>query len=300
MGSTERDRFSGGRGRLPPAAPGGERPRTVPSVSGSCCWVRSPFSRRPAPRSPSLRRPAAERQRGTRPVCRPRFGVCMTSVSLLCPGAPARSPAGFSRPAECRRPPRPAHSPATKGSRRQGKRAEEGDGLGGKRGSSRVLGLCSGWSGLLLCQQWSIITRMTLGQGDRHPLGPVGSPMGAPGNPGVSARPAHAQSTGGGRSCSPLGAIPRVRDQGSALPEAGQKGALLRPDGGPKGPGLHTPLKPAGDGAGFLSPPEPHSSLAGLGHELASFWAPFPPLQAHGGRGDGGCVSSAQPPERQV
>ena len=66
-------------------------------------------------------------------------------------------------------------------------------------------------------------------KGDRHPVGFVGSPLGAPGNPGVSARPDHGQSTRGGRSCSRLGAIPRVRDQGSALPGAGQEGALLRP-----------------------------------------------------------------------
>ena len=105
-------------------------------------------------------------------------------------------------------------------------------------------------------------------------MGSVGSPLGAPGNPGVSARPDHGQSTRGGRSCSRLGAIPRVRDQGSALPGAGQEGALLRPDAGPKGPGLHTPLKPTGDGAGF-------SAWQVAIMSLLPFWAPFPPLQAH-------------------
>ena len=118
----------------------------------------------------------------------------------------------------------------------------------------------------------------------------------APGNPGVSARPAHGQSTRWGRSCSPLGAIPRVRDQGSALPGAGQEGALLRPGAGPKGPGLHTPLKPTGDGAGFLS----HLQCRILAWQvsimsLLTFWAPFPRFRLMLGVG-GGCVMSEQTP----
>ena len=214
----------------------------------------------------------------------------MTSVSLLCPGAPARSAAGFSRPAVRRRLPRPARSPAAEGSPGQGKRAEGAGGRGGK--SAR---LCSGWSGLLLCQQWSIISRMTPGQRRQTSVGTRREPSGGSWEPRGLSSASSCPVQRRGRSCSPLGAIPRVREQGSALPGAGQEGALLRPDAGSKGPGLHTPLKPAGDGAGFLPPPEPHSSLAGL-HS----GPPFPRFWLMVGAGEGGCVSSAQPPERQV
>lgn len=85
----------------------------------------------------------------------------MTSGSL--PRGPREILGWFLIPCRVPGAARPAHSPAAEGSRRRGKRAEEGDGLEGKRGSSRVAGLCSEWSVLLLCQQWSIITRMTLG-----------------------------------------------------------------------------------------------------------------------------------------
>ena len=87
----------------------------------------------------------------------------MTSVSLSSAQGPPRDPWPVSQALQSASGSRPAHSPAAKGSRWRGKRAEEGDGLAGKRGGSRVPGLCSEWSVLLLCRPWSIVTRMSLG-----------------------------------------------------------------------------------------------------------------------------------------
>lgn len=143
MGSTERDRFSGGRGQ-PPGCTWRGRPRTVPSVSGELLLGEEPLQppRRPrAPQASGAR--AAERQRGTRPVCQRRFGVCMTSVSLSSAQGPPRDPWPVSQALQSASGSRPAHSPAAKGSRWRGKRAEEGDGLAGKRGGSRVPGVSS-------------------------------------------------------------------------------------------------------------------------------------------------------------
>lgn len=106
MGSTELDRFSGGRGRPPPAAPGGERPGRSAQCLGSCCWVRSPFSSPAGPALPKPRTPG-RREAARDTSCLPTEVWCLHDfcVSLLCPGAPARSLAGFSCPAECQRPP---------------------------------------------------------------------------------------------------------------------------------------------------------------------------------------------------
>lgn len=52
-----------GAGAGPPAAPGGEGPGRSLQCLGSCCWVRSPFSR---PAGPALPKPLAPgRQRGS-------------------------------------------------------------------------------------------------------------------------------------------------------------------------------------------------------------------------------------------
>lgn len=163
MGSTERDRFSGGRGRPPPAAPGREGPGRSLQCLGSCCWVRSPFIRPSGPALPKPRAPGG-REAARDTSCLPTEVWCLHDfcVSLLCPGAPMRSlPVSQALQSASGR--RPAHSPAAKGSGWRGKRAEEGDGRAGKRGGSREPGLCSEWSVLLSCQQWSIVTRMTLG-----------------------------------------------------------------------------------------------------------------------------------------
>lgn len=99
LASSEQDRFSGGGLRLPPATPWGKTPKDSPQCLGSRWLCEKPLQLACPPCAHQLlprgivskccpgcqaREAARDTRRGSF-VCHPRFGTCMTSVTLVSP-----------------------------------------------------------------------------------------------------------------------------------------------------------------------------------------------------------------------